>query len=262
MAVNAVTMPAMRSIQRDGGQISVLGRAAALLTAFRPDDRTVPMSELARRAGLAKPTAHRLCRQLVELGFLEDAPQGLRLGLRMFELGQLVPRQRGLRDTARPFLEDLHRASGETVHLAVLEVPDVVYVDKLASRGAPSIPSRIGGRMPAHCTAVGKVLLAHADPEVCAEVLAAPLTRQTPRTVVMRGVLLRELRQVRKLGVAHEYEESAVGIICAACPVLDASGRAIAAVSVSGWVNRLVFDRVIPALRTTALMLSRQYDGV
>lgn len=254
-------MPAMRSTQRDDGPNSVLGRAVSLLSAFRPDDdRCVSLSELARRAGVAKPTAHRLAGQLVELGLLEFGDGGLRLGLRVFELGQLVPRQRGLRDAARPYLEDLHRASGETVHLAVLEAPDVVYLDKLTSRAAPAVPSRIGGRMPAHATAVGKALLAHASDEVREAVLSGVLERVTARTVVMRGVLMRELRRVRTDGVAHEYEESASGVVCAACPVVDGTGRAIAAVSVSGWVGRMQLERVVPALRTTALMLSRQWE--
>src|ERR1700742_4786542 len=106
MAVARGTMPTMRSTQRDDGPNSVLGRAVSLLSAFRPDDdRCVSLSELARRAGVAKPTAHRLAGQLVDLGLLEFGDGGLRLGLSVFELGQLVPRQRGLRDAARPYLE-------------------------------------------------------------------------------------------------------------------------------------------------------------
>jgi DNA-binding IclR family transcriptional regulator len=114
--------------------------------------------------------------------------------------------------------------------------------------------------MPAHATAVGKALLAHVSEEVRESVLSRPLERITPRTVVMRGVLMRELRRVRTEGVAHEYEESANGVVCAACPVLDGQGRAIAAVSVQGYVSRMQIDRVVPALRTTALMLSRQWE--
>ncbi|MYU10939.1 helix-turn-helix domain-containing protein [Streptomyces sp. SID8361] len=249
----------MRSTERDDGRNSVLGRAVAPLSAFHQDDEYVSLSELARRAGMPKPTAHRLSGQLIDLGMLETGSHGLRLGLRVFELGQLVPRQRGLRDAARPHLEDLHRTFGETVHLAVLQGADVVYLDKLTSRITPVAPSRIGGRMPAHATALGKALLAHADPQVRDAVLASPLERRTPRTIVMRGLLARELGRVRTEGIACEYEESAPGLVCVAHPVRDDSGRVIAAVSVSGRINRLRVDRVAPALRTAALTLARRY---
>lgn len=246
----------MRSIQRDGSDAAVVGRAVSLLAAFVPADNAVSLSELARRTGLPKPTAHRLAGHLISLGMLERTDGGLRLGLALFELGQLVPRQRGLRDAARPYLEDLRQASGEAVHLAILEAPDVVYVDKLAGRGGPALPSRVGGRMPAHCTAVGKVLLArprgpaaHRHPR--------PSGPPHRRTIVLPGLLDKELQQVRRRGIAYEYEESAPGVICVAVPIVDHSGAVAAAVSVSGWSNRLVLDRVTPALRTAGLLLSR-----
>jgi len=229
----------------------------ALLDAFRPMDTTVTLAELARRAGLPKPTAHRLAHQMLDLGLLESTSGGLRLGLHLFELGQLVPRQRGLREAARPHLDALRQATGETVHLAILESPDVVYLEKLAGTNGPALPSRVGGRMPAHCTAVGKVLLAHAPPPVRNAVLAGPLARRTARTIVMPGLLARELMTVRRSGLAYEHEESAAGVVCAAAPIIDSSGVAVAAVSLSGWSNRLVLDRLTPALRTAARLLSR-----
>lgn len=247
----------MRSIQRDGSDATVVGRAVSLLAAFVPADNAVSLSELARRTGLPKPTAHRLAGHLIDRGMLERTDGGLRLGLALFELGQLVPRQRGLRDAARPYLEDLRQASGEAVHLAILEVPDVVYIDKLAARGGPALPSRVGGRMPAHCTAVGKVLLAHVPADLRRTVTQGPLIRRTARTIVLPGLLDKELQQVRRRGIAYEYEESAPGVICVAVPIVDHSGAVVAAVSVSGWSNRLVRDRVTPALRTAALLLSR-----
>lgn len=246
----------MRSTQRDA-PATVLGRATALLDAFRPTDTAVTLAELARRTGLPKPTAHRLAHQLLDLALLESTTDGLRLGLHLFELGQLVPRQRGLRDAARPYLDELRQATGETVHLAILEPPDVVYLEKLAGTNGPPLPSRVGGRMPAHCTAVGKVLLAHAPPPVRTAVLAAPLVRRTARTIVMPGLLARELTTVRETGLAYEHEESAVGVVCAAAPLIDSAGVAVAALSLSGWSNRLVLERVTPALRTAARLLSR-----
>jgi DNA-binding IclR family transcriptional regulator len=248
----------VRSIQRDGGPNSVLGRAFALLASFGPRDTELSLSELGRRTGIPKPTVHRLIVEMDSWGIVERTPRGVRLGMRLFELGQLAPRQRGLREAARPFLDDLYQATHETVHLAVLDGVEVVYIDKLTGRRGPALPSMVGGRMPAYCTGVGKALLAYSPPAVLHDVVAAGLRRRTAHTIVMPGLLEREVAAVRRRGVAFEHEESTAGIACAACPVLDADGSALAAISITGWTTALDVMRVAPAVRTAALGLSRQ----
>jgi IclR family transcriptional regulator, acetate operon repressor len=255
----------MRSAERDAaprpapGPVpnSVLGRTMLLLTAFRPGDTELTLAELCRRTGIPKPTAHRLLGELACWNVVERTPGGIRLGMALFELGQLAPLQRGLREAAAPFLADLFEATRETVHLAVPEGVDVVYVQKLAARNGPRVGSRLGGRMPAYCTGVGKALLAFAPPERLEAVLAAGLARRTPRTVVAPGLLEKELARIRDRGVAEEHEESTVGIACVAAPVLDGGGRAVAAISITGWAHRLDTARLAPAVRTAALGLSR-----
>ncbi len=240
---------------------SVLGRAMTLLTAFRTGEAELSLAELSRRTGIPKPTAHRLLTELARWDVVERTPGGVRLGMGLFELGQLAPRQRGLREAATPFLADLFEATHETVHLAVPDRVDVVYVQKLAGRLGPRVPSRVGGRMPAYCTGVGKALLAFAPPERLAEVVAAGLVRRTPRTQVAPGLLEQELARVRARGVAEEHEESTVGIACVAAPVLAADGYAVAAISITGWAHRLDTARLAPAVRTAALGLSRVLRG-
>jgi IclR family acetate operon transcriptional repressor len=250
----------VHSGQRNGAPVSMLGRAFTLLTAFHPGDGELTLAELARRTGIAKPTAHRLLGELADWGAVERTPTGaVRLGLRLFELGQLVPRQRDLLDIAAPFLADLFEATRETVHLAVPDGTDVVYVQKLTVSGSPDIPSRLGGRMPAYCTGVGKALLAFSPPERLAAVVAAGLQRRTPRTVIAPGLLHSELDTIRRRGVAEEHEESAVGIACVAAPVLGADGHAVAALSITGWSHRLNAQRLAPAVRTAALGISRAF---
>lgn len=239
----------------------MLGRALTLLTAFRIGEAELTLSELARRTGLAKSTAHRLLRELESWDMVERTAGGVRLGMRLFELGSQVPRQRGLQETAAPFLADLFDATHETVHLAILDGIEVVYVQKLEVRGGPKVPSRVGGRMPAHCTGVGKAMLAFGPPDRVDAVIAAGLHRRVPRTVVAPGLLHQELAAIRESGVAMEHEESTVGITCVAAPVLDADGLAVAAVSVTGWVNRLDPARLAPAVRTAALAISRVLGG-
>jgi DNA-binding IclR family transcriptional regulator len=251
----------VRAAEWNGGPNSVLGRAMTLLTAFRPDDVELSLAELSRRAGLAKSTAYRLLTQLAEWELVERTAGGFRLGMRLFELGSLVPRQRGLRETAAPFLADLFEATHETVHLAILDGAEVVYVQKLDSKGGPRVPSRVGGRLPAHCTGVGKALLAFSPQATVDAVLAAGLSRRAPRTVIAPGLLRQELAEIRDRGIAVEHEESTVGITCVAAPVLDTTGTALAAVSITGWVNRLDTTRLAPAVRTAALGISRTLRG-
>jgi IclR family acetate operon transcriptional repressor len=240
---------------------SVIGRAMTLLAAFRPADTALSLAELTRRTGIPKPTVHRLVGELASWDVVERTGTGVRLGMRLFELGTMAPRQRGLREAAAPFLADLFEATHETVHLAVPDGVEVVYVEKIDSRRAPAVPSRVGGRMPAYCTGVGKALLAFAPAGRLADVVAAGLERRTPRTVVAPGHLARDLAVIAERGIAEEHEESTVGIACVAAPVLDAAGIAVAAVSITGWANRLDTGRLAPAVRTAALGIGRVLRG-
>lgn len=232
-------------------------RLAALLTAFEPGDGALGVSELARRTALAKSSVHRLTRHLTAAGLLEREGTSVRLGLKLFEVGQLAIRQRGLVDAARPFLADLREATRNTAHLAVLEGTEVVYLDIVRGPDAPSLPSRIGGRFPAHATAVGKAILAFSADSVLDTVLAGGLSRVSARTVTSPALLLRQLEKVRAEGIAYEREESGVGVVCAASPLLDGDGTPLAAISLSGWSNRMRTERVASAVRTAALTLSR-----
>jgi DNA-binding IclR family transcriptional regulator len=161
-----------------------LHRVVAVLGAFRAEEDAVGAAELARRTGLPRSTVHRIVLSLVEEGMLERHGSEVRLGLRLFEIGQRVPRQRALRDAARPYMSDLREATRQTIHLAVLEGGEVVYVDILASPGGPPLPSRVGGRLPAHATGVGKAILAFSPQETVRTVLEGRLTRLSERSTV------------------------------------------------------------------------------
>lgn len=254
----------MRSTQRDDhpeAPASVLERGIALLSAFDADHSELGVTELARRTGMAKSTVHRLAAELVRLEMLEPVGARLRLGIRLFEIGQLVPRQRTLREAALPFMEDLREATRNSVHLAVLEGIEVVYVEILKARGSRSLPSRVGGRLPAHATGVGKAILAFAPADIVTARIEAGLVRLSPHTIVTPGALTRELRTIRDEGVSYDRQESDVGIVCAAAPIVGADGTVQAAMSVTGRAERLDLRRMAPAVRTAALALSRTLSG-
>jgi DNA-binding IclR family transcriptional regulator len=248
---------AMRSTERNTDSVGVLERASRLLACFTATRPDMSLSDLARRSSLPKSTVHRLLLDLEHLGFVECRDGRVSLGLRLFELGQLVPRRRELREAALPFMEDLREVTRQTVHLAVRDGLEVVYLEILGSHEIPRLPSRSGGRMPLYCTGVGKALLAHSDPATVDAVIAAGLHPRTPYTITSAGLLRDQLHDIRQTGIAHDHEESGVNFACTASPVFDRDGAAVAALSVTGRLPALRADRTAPAVRTAALALSR-----
>lgn len=246
----------MRSTERDG----VLTRVLAVLGCFSPATPRRTLAQLAAGSGLPKSTVHRLCTSLVEARLLERHPEAgdYRLGLRLFELGELVPSHRTLSDAALPVMEDLREATRQRIHLAVLDGLDVVYVEILGTgSGAVDVVSRTGGRLPAHATGVGKVMLAYAPRTVVEARIAAGLPRLTPRTIATPGALTRELAEIRATGTAYDREESHVGISCVAAPVFGADRRIRAGLSVTGPTRSIQPATIGPAVRTAAFTLSR-----
>ncbi|WP_439032982.1 IclR family transcriptional regulator [Gordonia terrae] len=227
-----------------------------VLYAFRIDESALPFSEIQRRTGIAKGTLHGVLRDMVAVRLLDRAGTGYLLGGQLFELGMRASVERSLVELAIPFLEDLYVRTSETVHLGVMEGIEVVYLSKIGGHRQARAPSKLGGRMPLHCTAIGKALLANADPSVRSTVLAGALRRHTPRTIVQPGVLNRQLDRIMAEGVAFEYEESAVGIVCVAAPVRLAGGEVVAAISVTGPPAR--FD---PSAHTSSVRSAADHLG-
>jgi DNA-binding IclR family transcriptional regulator len=248
--------------ERDGVEHreSVAGRISSIIDAFDATSPTLTLSQLTERTGLPKSTVHRMADQLVELRWLERTPTGYRLGIRFFEVGGLVATRNHLRERALPFLQDLQAATHHSVHLGILEGSDVVILEKLWGHGAPALPTRVGGRMPAHCTAAGKALLAFAPEKTVEEIIGRGLERHTGRTIVVPELFRQELATVRTAHWALETEENLAGTRCVAAPIRG-SGRAIAAVSVSGPVHKFDVSRVVPLVRRCAADIWTQLFG-
>lgn len=242
----------------DGPPKSVLARGLRLLDAFGSADTTLSLAELAARTGLPKATAHRLVAELVTWGGLERTEGRYRLSMKLFELGQRVPRRRDLREAALPYLEDLYEATHENIHLAVQDGAHTLFLEKVSGRRSMQIESAVGGKLPLYCTATGKVFLALGSPENFRQVAVAGLTRWTPRTIVLPGVLRRELARAAESGYGVNHEEYEVGVSAVAAPVFDRRRRVVAAISITGNASKLDLDRLAPAVRTAALALSRE----
>lgn len=238
---------------------AVIDRISLVLDAFDGPGR-LTLAQIVRRTGLPRSSAHRMLERLVQLRWLRRSGRDYELGMRLVELGSLAVHQDRLVRAAGPLLGELHRATGLVVHLAVLDGADVVYLDKVGDRMVGAIPTRVGGRQPAHCTAVGKAILAYRDEETDID-LGARLTKYS---ISSAPQLATELAKVRAHGVAYEREESLLGFGCVAAPI-GGPGEAqevIAAVSVCGPLNRMALDQRLAApVRMTAMGVWRNVEG-
>ena len=239
-------------------------RAFQLLEVFRsaglPD---ISLKDLAERVGLPRPTTYRLAATLVSVGALERTENGYRLGISLFELGEKVAGRRALREAALPFLEDLYERWHETVHLAVLDGADVLYIERISGHRAINTPSLVGERLPANCTGVGKALLAF-TPDGIAAFGRGRLPGRTRYSIRVWSVFEEELERIRTEGVAFDREEGVLGICCVAVPVV-VGGGAVAAVSVTGPVGRfdprLAEDSVRRAAASIRSTLGKRRPG-
>jgi IclR family KDG regulon transcriptional repressor len=222
-------------------RLSSVTNALRLLKVFSDQESEIGISDLARRVGLAKSTVHRLASSLVEEGMLEQTEREgkYRLGLALFELGALVRRKMDVTAEARHHLKALSERSGETVQLAVLEQTAALYINVIESQRALRMSYQVGTRAPLHCTAVGKVLLAHAGPGLFETVVAPGLPRLTELSITQGGELRRELTAIVHRGYALEEEEAEPGLRGVAAPVRDFSGEVVAAIGISGPTHRM-----------------------
>lgn len=235
---------------------SAVRKALGLLDAFTPDTPELSIRELARLSGVARSTTHRLVGELLDWGALERTPRGVRLGVKLFELGSMAPTSVTLREAALPFAHHLHEVTQLTVNVAIRSGSQIVYLEKITSRSLRVPHSRLGGRGWLHATGLGKAILAYSDGDILDEVVAGPLVAVTPKTIVDPDILRGELARVRTARVAYDVEESRLGLFCVAAPILDSRGRALGAISVTGATALDQAERFAPAVSTTSLAIA------
>lgn len=236
---------------------SVTSRALSLLGAFDHGHRMLSLTELAGRAQMPLPTAHRLVGELVEWGALTRLADGrYAIGRRLWDVGLLAPVQTGLRQAASPFLHDVYAATLATVHLGVRDGHQVLYVERLSGRASVPIVSTVGSRLPLHCTGVGKVLLAFAPDAVQREILHSRLRRVTRHTVTTPMLLAEQLRRVRLEGYATTVEEMSLGACSVAVPIRQ-SGDVVASMGIVVASLRRERARLVSALQVAASGIER-----
>ncbi|RKN45738.1 IclR family transcriptional regulator [Streptomyces hoynatensis] len=221
-----------------GRRVPAVSRALDILELFLDGDGTLSAPEITRRLQLPRTTVHELVTTLAARSYLVPVPEQpgrYRLGVRTYQLGSRYAEQLDLAAEGQQVARAVAETCGETVHVAVLEDADVIYVAKVDSTHAVRMVSAAGRRLPAHCTAVGKMLLASLPAEELDERLPkdGELAAMTPNSITDAAELRRVLDEVRERGVAAEQRESNPDVSCVAAPVLDRSGQVVAALSIS-----------------------------
>jgi IclR family transcriptional regulator, KDG regulon repressor len=221
--------------------VDAAAKALDLLSAFSFREPRLSLADLAARTGIPRPTAFRLLTTLEQAGFVAKVGGEYQLGIKCFVLGNIVASSLDLREKAQRHLERLRDATGETVHLAVLDRWEVLYLERLQSpHPIGFMRSRIGGVVPAYCTSLGKTLLAFKpQDEVEAWLSTEALKTMTPRTITSPRRLIKELRAIRERGYALDEEEHEIGVRCIAAPIGNHAGDVVAAISVAGPAERM-----------------------
>jgi IclR family KDG regulon transcriptional repressor len=259
--VSPLHNPQSSRTPKAAGRLSSVATAMLLLKAFSEREVEIGISDLAKRLRVAKSTVHRLAVTLVSEGMLEQNPESgkYRLGIALFRLGALVRHRMDVSIEARHLLRELREKANETVHLAVLDDAEIMYVFNLESTQAIRMRSDIGVRKPVYCTAEGLAMLAFQPAEEIEHVIRAGLPPRTPQTITDPAALKKALEIVRQRGCAIEDEESEIGMRCIAAPVRDDSGNVIAAIGLAGPVSRLskkALTAFIPHVIETAAAIS------
>ncbi|WP_062205296.1 IclR family transcriptional regulator [Streptomyces sp. NBRC 109706] len=220
-----------------GRRVPAVSRALDILELFLEGDGTLSAPEITRRLQLPRTTVHELVTTLAARSYLvpvAEQPGRYRLGVRTYQLGSRYAEQLDLAAEGQQVARAVAETCGETVHVAVLEDADVIYIAKVDSTHAVRMVSAAGRRLPAHCTAVGKMLLASLPPEeLDARLPDGELPAMTPNSLTSVAELRRVLAETRETGVATERQESNADVCCVAAPVRDRAGQVVAALSVS-----------------------------
>jgi len=232
--------------------VRAVERALQILDCFDDENPIRGVSEIAQAVDLHKATTHRIVTTLLNFGYLEraDDDQRYRLGLRLAGLGFKVIRRMDLRREAIPYMNQLVEQWDEVCDLSIFDEGRVFYVEVLRGSHALTISAAIGQRLPAHCTASGKLFLAHLPPEELDAMLSKPLYAYTGNTIISPDALHQQFNTIRSQGFSIDDEELEAGIRAIAAPIRNHTGDMIAAISIPGPTSRMTDDR-IPQITAT-----------
>ena len=244
----------------DRYRIHVIDRAAQILDCFGFDHQELDMSEIGARTDLHRSTAHRILIALEYNDLIKQNPETgkYHLGIKLFKLGHQAVSQLNLREICRPFLTRVTKETQETVHLAVLDDNQVLYLDKVEGPHALRMPSRVGRHIPTYCTSLGKAMLSCLDDREVKNIFRSHgLKAYTVNTARNLDQLLANLRGVRKRGYAVDDEEIELGLRCVGAPIRDYTGAMVGAISVAAPSARLA-EKKIPVFGRLVMTIAEE----
>ena len=244
--------------------IQAVSHALDLLEQFHDDVDELGVTELSKRLKLHKNNVFRLLATLESRGYIEQnkATENYRLGLKALELGQTFIKQMGLLRQAKPILESMVAQCNETCYVAIFKEGHVVYLDMVETDMTVRVVSRVGSRLPAYCTAAGKVYLAYMSEDEINEILPGDkFPAHTATTITTRKALKEELEKVAKQGYAIDNEELDLGVHCVAAPIRDYTRRIVGSISISGPNMRLGEERIVKEMVPLVLSASEELSS-
>jgi IclR family transcriptional regulator, KDG regulon repressor len=250
-----------------GGGVQSIGRAFAILEEIARSRDGISLAELSKRVGLHNSTTFHLVKTMVTLGYvrqLKDSKR-YRVGRPLFALAASSLDDVEMVSMATPILEDLSRETGESGHFAVRMGDSIVVIARTSGSGAFQLTDRVGVIRPAHCTALGKIVLAALRPEQLEHYLErAELKPHTPKSIVEVGALRQEIEEIRRAGIAYDDGEFDAELRCVAVPVRDFTGQVVGAIGISGPIWRLslqVLQNRAKLVQAAADKLSADFGG-
>ncbi|HHV45236.1 MAG TPA: IclR family transcriptional regulator [Firmicutes bacterium] len=232
---------------RPGTKVKSLHKALQILKCFTTAQPELGVTEISQMLELQKSTVHNILSTFMAEGFVEQDPESkkYRLGMHILYLSNVVREGLGLRKVALPIMEKVKDFFGETVHLAIEEEGQVVYIESIQPADRSVNRLAVGKRASMHCTGVGKAILAHLPPERIQEIIKRhPLARYTQHTITDPQALMEELRVTRARGYAVDNMEHEWGIRCIATPIRDETGKVYASMSISGPAERFPLEKL------------------
>ncbi|MES2103987.1 MAG: IclR family transcriptional regulator C-terminal domain-containing protein [Pseudomonadota bacterium] len=245
----------------DPNFMSSLARGIAVIRAFSDQQRTLTISQISHKTGIPRAAVRRCLHSLKQLGYADSEAHNFRLTPKVLTLGYSYLSSTPLAVSAQPCLNNISRMLNESCSLAVLDSNEVLYVSRSATSRIMSVALNVGSRLPAYCTSLGRVILAHMPEEALAQYFSSVTLRAyTDKTVVSRAKLMEIFATIRQNGYVIIEEELEIGLRSMAVPVRGASGRVTAALNVSAQATRISSKRMredfLAALQNGAQELS------
>jgi DNA-binding IclR family transcriptional regulator len=226
--------------------VRAIERAIQILDCFNNDNPSWGLTEIAQEVGLHKATTHRIMTTLTNHNYLVKSSDGLKykLGPRLASLGCSVIQQFDIRNVALPYMKETVQKFNETCDLSIFDGREILYLEVLQSNHALTISAAPGKRLPAHCTASGKVFLAYLSEENFNKFISQPLKSFTNQTITNPQILKKSLKEIKESGFATDNEEMELGIRAIAVPIFNQNGEVIASVSIPGPINRILDEKI------------------